>query len=54
MYKAGRRAFSLLEVIVCMAIVAVIVGLTLSAIQSARSAALQMKSANKLRQNYGN
>ncbi len=46
----GRVGFSLLELIVVMAIFGVLIGLLLPAIQNVRSAAIRMQSANQIRQ----
>lgn len=48
--RAARPAFSLVELLVVTAIVAVIVGLTLPAVQSARESARRLACGNKLKQ----
>jgi type II secretory pathway pseudopilin PulG len=48
--SARRTAISLVEVLVALAIVAVLVGLLLSAVQQSRAAAVRAKSMNNLRQ----
>lgn len=48
--RPGRTGFTLVELLVCIAIIGVVLGLTLSAVQSARAASFQLRCQNNLRQ----